>query len=40
MVIRDKNYGILMFEANSFRGVSLTPWNCMIKYGWYKLINR
>lgn len=29
-----------MFEANSMSGVSLTPWNCMIKYGWFKYIKR
>ncbi len=40
MIIRDKKYGILMFEANSFSGVSLNPWNCMIKYGWFKYIKR
>lgn len=35
MVIKDKTYGVLMFEANSMSGVTLTPWNCIIKYGWY-----
>jgi hypothetical protein len=40
MVVRDKKYGILIFEASSLSGVSLNPWNCMIKYGWYKYINR
>jgi len=40
MIIRDKKYGILMFEANSLSGVSLTPWSCMVKYGWYKYIKR
>lgn len=40
MIIRDKKYGILMFEANSLSGVSLNPWNCMIKYGWFKYIKR
>ena len=40
MIIRDKKYGILMFEANSLSGVSLNPWNCMIRYGWFKYIKR
>ena len=40
MIVRDKKYGILIFEASSLSGVSLNPWSCMIKYGWYKYINR
>lgn len=32
MVVKDTNYGILIFEANSGRGVSLTPWKYVVKF--------
>jgi len=38
MVIRDINYGILIFEANSARGVCVTPWKYVIKFEWFKTI--
>lgn len=40
MVIRDPVYGILIFESNSTSGVCLTPWELLIKYKWYKFIQR
>lgn len=38
MIVRDLNYGVLIFEANSGRGVSLTPWKYVVKFEWYKNI--
>lgn len=38
MIIKDLNYGILIFEANSNSGVSLTPWKYVVKFEWYKTI--
>jgi len=29
-----------MFESSSFEGVGLTPWNNMVRYGWYKSVEK
>jgi len=40
MVIKDVNFGLLLFESNSGSGVSLTPWRSLIRYKWYESIPR